>query len=48
MGVDPVMALLADRQPVGYDGELGPDPASAMMDLISAAFLADLAGRMFK
>jgi hypothetical protein len=48
MGMDPVMALLADRQPVGYDGELGPDPTSAVMDLISAAPLADLAGRMFK
>jgi len=31
MGVDPVMALLADRQPVGYDVELVPDPASAVM-----------------
>lgn len=48
MGVDPVMALLADRQPVGYDVEPFSVAASTVMDLISAAFLADLAGRMFK
>ena len=48
MGVDPVMATLANRQPIFDYIKLFADPASAMMDLTGGIFPAHFANRMIK